>query len=192
MKQRKYIYILALVFGVMIILSGCTTSEWQGNNTGGPETYYVYGLNERCAGADGYCEIKSFSIINSLNVDNVTNENNYYAIVGIETDLTDDVLTDLNNRAELRFSVNDTLDLEFLLVNHNDGDSLIFKLPNNDSIDYQRLSQIELSDKQTHYTITGEYTNFPYINIFLGYFDTYCNVNGETYAGSYFLLQLKY
>jgi hypothetical protein len=179
---KRLITIISVFLVGLLMFVGCANSNIP-YVTIGPETYYEYGLNERCSGTDGYCEVKSFSITNSYNVDNVANENNYYAIVGIETDLSDDVLSDTNNRAELFLWEQELLVLDFLLLDHNDGCSLIFKLPISKSVDYQKLSQIAVSSEQT----SGSY-----ISIFLGYFDTYCQVNGENYVGSCFILPLTY
>ena len=174
-KKLKFLAVGFALVGILTAVSACAEEQREHDMVEDPTMAYVCGWNERCSGADGYFEI------NALTVSAADGE--YYAIVEYETNLADSVISDAENRAELLLSPSENFNLEFYRWDFGEY-KLTFKLPQ-DSLsreNCEKLCRTEISRENT----------FPTINIFLKYFDTYCQVDGQNYVGKYFALPMKY
>ena len=168
--------------GILSIMFGCEENPNPPHTTGDPESIYVYGFLEECSDGTNTFSIKSVEISSSYSANNTKFANSgYYVIIGVDTNLSEGDLSNLNNTAELGLAGDKFVKLKFLACEF-ENKKLIYEIPHIENVDYEKLCDLQIST---------ENAEFPFLSVSLDYFNRYCTIDGIQYAGRCFVLRLK-
>ncbi len=181
--MKKRIVILLLIVGIICILSACSNEEPPDlNDTGAPESYFVYGFNEECSDGTKHIKVESFEISTSYNANEITtNGSGYYVVLEVTTNLTENDFSNQDNVLELWLSPSQMTNLSFVSWDIENG-KLVYEIPQNSSFDYSQLSSLKISD-------SGE--QFSSLNLIFDVFDKYCTIDDIQYCGRIIELNLE-
>ena len=181
--MNKRFLILIFTMMVMMLFSGCNDNDSPvSDNTGGPETYYEYGFMEECSNGTKYIKIESFDVSDNHSSAAVSDAVHYYVVLKINTNLSNDDFSNDDNLLELWLSPQERLVLNFISWDV-DTKKLVYEIPQNESLDYSELLNLEISNSEEQY---------PFLYLLFNVFDNYCVVDNTQYCGQGILLRLNH
>lgn len=159
--MAKRIFIILLTLSVLISFSSCfndlfniLNKEDKSNGSGHSSnchegTSHIYGLQQMCKKGDKYIKATSFAISTSYGTDEITTDGDqYYVILGVETNLSEEELADRRNKVRL-YDLNVSRNLNFVLYDSENG-KLIYEIPKNEGYDYSKLTDLRPLGTNVH------------------------------------------